>query len=261
MNITANSFLSCSLCLQLQSIYRQKCWRCLWLLHLSLGFLGFCCNKRNAWKRISLLSCSRKKNIKPSSNEKTKEEGDQALNRHPRAMITVPGLAEFRMSLGNILQYMLWVLRCPVQGQELDLVILVDPLQLRLFYDYKRHERHQVVGNASAAMHPLSFQKAASSCWAKRAWSGTWKTLGVSVCLWCFLVSDCRTLLHKERQTQGCANPLSHLQLGISAVYTRGTSSGGEMAPSKGSPHLGEYLLNIPLHLLCSLGHSGTSFT
>lgn len=39
------------------------------------------------------------------------------------------------------------------------------------------------------------------------------------------------------------------------AVCTRGTSSAREMPPSKASAHLGKYLLNIPLQLLCPLGH------
>lgn len=102
-----------------------------------------------------------------------KKQRSVALNRLPRAAITVPGLTEFRKSSGNALQHMLWVLRCPAQGQELDLVILGGPLQLRLFYDYESH--CQVIRNATAEAYPLSFQKATFSFWTNRAWSGIWK--------------------------------------------------------------------------------------
>lgn len=98
---------------------------------------------------------------------KTKKEGGQGLNRLPRSSDHSPRPDRVQEEFGQALQHMLGVLGCHVEGQGLDLVILTGPLQLRLFYNCKRH--HQLLGNAHGEMSPLSFQKSTSSCWSNRA--------------------------------------------------------------------------------------------
>ena len=54
-----------------------------------------------------------------------------------RAVVMPPSLPEFNKHLGNSLIYVVRLLGGPVWSQELDSMILVDPFQLRIFYESK----------------------------------------------------------------------------------------------------------------------------
>ena len=56
-------------------------------------------------------------------------------NRLPWEAVTAPSLTLFKKHLGNTLRHMVWIWGCPLQGQELDLMILVGPFQFRTFHD------------------------------------------------------------------------------------------------------------------------------
>lgn len=47
----------------------------------------------------------------------------------------VPSLPKFQKLLGNVFRQMVGLLGCPVQGQELDSLILEGPFQPRIFCD------------------------------------------------------------------------------------------------------------------------------
>lgn len=53
----------------------------------------------------------------------------------PQVMVTVPRLTEPKKHLENTLRHRVGLLGRPVQGQQLDLMILVGPIQLRICYD------------------------------------------------------------------------------------------------------------------------------
>ena len=56
-------------------------------------------------------------------------------NRLPREAATAPSLTLFKKPLDRALTHMVSIWGCPVQGQELDLMILVGPFQLRTSYE------------------------------------------------------------------------------------------------------------------------------
>jgi len=55
-------------------------------------------------------------------------EGGQALEQAPYSSDHILKLPEFKKSLDIVLRHSVWFLDCPVWGQELDFMILVDPL-------------------------------------------------------------------------------------------------------------------------------------
>ena len=56
-------------------------------------------------------------------------------DRLPRAVVMALSLPEFKKRLDNALRHRVWFLGDPVWSQELDLMILVGPFQLKIFYD------------------------------------------------------------------------------------------------------------------------------
>lgn len=56
--------------------------------------------------------------------------------RLPRAAVTTPNLTEFTKFLDNTLRPTVCFLRCPMQAQQVDLMILMSSFQFCLFYDF-----------------------------------------------------------------------------------------------------------------------------
>ena len=61
--------------------------------------------------------------------------GGWALEQAPQGSGHGPKLLEFMKRLDNALSHTVWFLGGPVWSQELDSMILTDPLQLRIFHD------------------------------------------------------------------------------------------------------------------------------
>lgn len=53
----------------------------------------------------------------------------------PRAVVTVPGLTEHKECLDDAVRHRVGSSGCSVQGQDLDLMILVGPPQIRIFHN------------------------------------------------------------------------------------------------------------------------------
>lgn len=55
--------------------------------------------------------------------------------RLPREVVKAPSLLKFKKCLDNAPRDRVWLLYCPVQGQELDPMILTDTFQVSILYD------------------------------------------------------------------------------------------------------------------------------
>ena len=71
-------------------------------------------------------------------------------HRLPREVVTAPSLPECKKHLDNTLRNMVSFLDGPVWSQELDLMILVGPFQLRIFCDSMIPEFINCIGGNKA---------------------------------------------------------------------------------------------------------------
>lgn len=72
---------------------------------------------------------------KATFNRQENQKVAEHWNRLPREARTAPSPSVFKKCLDNAFGYMVGLLGCPAQGQELDSMILMGPFQLCIFYD------------------------------------------------------------------------------------------------------------------------------
>lgn len=89
----------------------------------------------------------------------------------------------FRLDMRKMF-FIQWWMGCPVQSQEVDSVILMDPIQLSIFYDSQESTRRQLMTNNCVSHRRLSKRVSVVSwrfpwktSWAAERGSPAWHTL------------------------------------------------------------------------------------